>query len=94
MIVCGTNSLFSKLCLAMDAAELLDDERFAAGPVRFANRAELRIALEGYLRNKTRGMVDDSLQAGVPASPVNHVDEMMEEAQRSLSTFYGRSTAR
>lgn len=82
MIVCGTNSLFSKLCLAMDAAELLDDERFAAGPVRFANRAELRIALEGYLRNKTRAEWLTILsQAGVPASPVNHVDEMMEEAQ-------------
>ena len=82
MIVCGTNSLFSKLCLAMDAPELLDDERFAAGPVRFENRAELRIALEGYLRKKTRAEWLTILsQAGVPASPVNHVDEMMEEAQ-------------
>ena len=82
MIVCGTNSLFSKLCLAIDAPELLDDERFAAGPIRFANRAELRTAMEVHLRNKTRAEWLTILsQAGVPASPVNHVDEMMEEAQ-------------
>ncbi len=82
MIVCGTNSLFSKLCLAMGAPELLDDERFAVGPTRFANRAELRTAMEVHLRNKTRAEWLTILsQAGVPASPVNHVDEMMEEAQ-------------
>jgi crotonobetainyl-CoA:carnitine CoA-transferase CaiB-like acyl-CoA transferase len=82
MIVCGTNALFARLCRALDLEALLDDERFVSSTARHTYRHALQDALELALKRSTREHWMNVLGgAGVPVSPVHHVDEMMRHPQ-------------
>jgi crotonobetainyl-CoA:carnitine CoA-transferase CaiB-like acyl-CoA transferase len=76
MIGAGNDTQFTRLAEAIGAAELARDERFATNEQRVANRAELRAALEARLETRTRAAWRDVLlAAGVPAGPVQTIDE-------------------
>ena len=82
MIVCGTNSLFAKLCGAINREDLLNDPLFVDPDTRLVNASALKVELESVLQTRSRahwmGVIGD---AGVPISPVHHVDEMMQHPQ-------------
>ena len=76
MIGAGNDGQFARLVAAIGAPELAADARFATNTERVANRDELRAALEARLETRTRAEWRDALlEAGVPAGPVQTIDE-------------------
>jgi crotonobetainyl-CoA:carnitine CoA-transferase CaiB-like acyl-CoA transferase len=76
MIGAGNDGQFGRLAEAIGAGELTGDARFATNEQRVANRDELRAALEARLETRTRAEWRDVLlEAGVPAGPVQTIDE-------------------
>jgi formyl-CoA transferase len=61
---------------------LLSDERYASGALRSRNRAELNAAVEARLRTRTTEEWVEALnEAGVPAGPVNTIDQVFADPQ-------------
>jgi crotonobetainyl-CoA:carnitine CoA-transferase CaiB-like acyl-CoA transferase len=76
LIGAGNDGQFARLAVAIGAPELANDERFATNTQRVANRDVLRRALEARLETRTRAEWRDVLlEAGVPAGPVQTIDE-------------------
>ena len=76
MIGAGNDGQFARLAAALGAPELATDARFRANELRVANRAELRSALEARLSERSRAEWSEMLlAAGVPAGPVQTIDE-------------------
>ena len=68
---------FERLCAVLDRDDLVADERFRDARGRWANRAELYDALsEGFATYDRDSLVDGLVDAGVPAGPVQSVDEV------------------
>lgn len=69
----GTPSdrLFATLCERMGSPELADDERFARGKDRLANRSQLNEALTRWTMSKTTAEIVELLGGDVPVGPVN-----------------------
>jgi crotonobetainyl-CoA:carnitine CoA-transferase CaiB-like acyl-CoA transferase len=76
MIGAGNDGQFARLARAIGAPELVTDPRFATNTQRVANRGEFRAELEARLETRTRAAWRDVLlEAGVPAGPVQTIDE-------------------
>lgn len=80
VIACGNDKLFRLLAGAMQMPELTQDERFFDNMHRLQNQAELKAIIEGWLQDKC---IDETvamlLQAGVPASPINTIDRVVND---------------
>jgi crotonobetainyl-CoA:carnitine CoA-transferase CaiB-like acyl-CoA transferase len=82
IIQAGGQRLFSRLCEALEAPELLDDTRFTNGSNRLAHREELSTELERRLaRRDAQDWVELLAEAGVPAGPVLNVQQCFENEQ-------------
>ncbi len=76
MLGAGNDRQFRRLAKAIGAPELADDPRFATNEARVAHRDALRPLLEERLAGRTCGdWRDVLLAAGVPAGPVQGIDE-------------------
>jgi crotonobetainyl-CoA:carnitine CoA-transferase CaiB-like acyl-CoA transferase len=76
MLGAGNDGQFSRLAKSIGAPELPDDPRFSSNKARVANRDALRPLLEQHLSTRTRAEWHDLLlRAGVPAGPVQTIDE-------------------
>jgi crotonobetainyl-CoA:carnitine CoA-transferase CaiB-like acyl-CoA transferase len=76
MILAGNDGQFARLAAAIDAPDLAEDARFATNELRVTNRDELRAELEALLERRTRAEWREVLlAAGVPAGPVQTIDE-------------------
>jgi len=74
MILAGNDAQWRRLCEAIGAPDLADDERFADNPARVANVAELEGEVEARLAGGPRAQWAERLNAaGVPAGPINDV---------------------
>ncbi|MDX2937255.1 CaiB/BaiF CoA transferase family protein [Streptomyces ipomoeae] len=79
----GNDRQFAALVTALGRPGLADDARFRGNPDRVAHRAELRTELEEPLRTRTADHWAQVLPAaGVPAGPVNSLDEAFAHAER------------
>ena len=78
----GNDLQWGKFCKAAGHPELATDERFASNPKRVENRGELIPLLDNLFSTKR---VDEWLkiceEAGVPAGPINTVDQVFLDAQ-------------
>lgn len=82
VIAAGNERLWQKLCAALGREELLDDPRFADNSRRFEQRAALEQELTATLRTRPADQWIETLaQAGVPASVIRRVDEVVEDEQ-------------
>jgi crotonobetainyl-CoA:carnitine CoA-transferase CaiB-like acyl-CoA transferase len=82
MVVAANDRLYAKTCRALGAPELVDDERFATNPLRVANRDELIPLLQARIATETTADLLARLRdAGVPASPVNDLAGVAQDAQ-------------
>jgi crotonobetainyl-CoA:carnitine CoA-transferase CaiB-like acyl-CoA transferase len=82
MIGAGNDGQFRRLAKAIGAPELADDARFSSNEARVANRDALRPLLEEHLAKRSRTEWRDALlQAGVPAGPVQTIDEAFSLAE-------------
>ena len=81
-IAAANQNLWQRFCTAMGFEDLLDDERFVDLP----SRREHRELLDGLLSDRLGLLPREEIlrrldEAGVPATPVNTVDEVMQHPQ-------------
>ncbi len=70
------------LCRALELDDLIDDPRFATNPDRRQNREALNTILaETFLTRSTAEWMARLEEAGVPAGPVQRVDQVLDDPQ-------------
>jgi len=83
-IAAANDRFWGRLAPAIGLAELANDPRFVKNIDRVKHRAELEAILEKTIAGQTREAVLKALEeAGVPATPVNTVDQVMDDPQTS-----------
>ena len=89
MVAVGNDNLFRKFCIALDREELANDPRFATNKERCANRTELIPMLEQIFATASASEWLKRLGAqDVPCSPINTIDQVLEEPQtKALGIF-------
>ena len=81
IVAVGNDSQFRKLCDVL-GLDLADDARFATNPARVTNRAALIPPIEAAIRGRAKADLYEALEAaGVPAGPINAVDEVFADPQ-------------
>lgn len=78
MLAVGNDRQFAQCCLALGLPELAADNRFRTMPDRIAHRDSLIATLQARLLLKSRdAWLGTFLEYGVPAGPVNTIDEVL-----------------
>jgi crotonobetainyl-CoA:carnitine CoA-transferase CaiB-like acyl-CoA transferase len=86
MIAAGNDTLFGRLCEALDVPVLADDARFRDNPSRVRNRADLSDRLSALTRQKMQGELLETLRvANVPCAPILTVDAVVSHPQTLAS---------
>lgn len=81
IIAVGNDGQFAKLCDVL-GLPLAGDARFATNPERVRNRAALIAALTAAIVKWRKADLYEALEAaGVPAGPINRVDEVFADPQ-------------
>ena len=79
-ICCANNSLFERLCRAIDLDELLDDARFADNGSRVRHRAILIPLIEARVATLAKAdLVRKLREANVPVGPINDLGEVFAD---------------
>ncbi|MBT2565892.1 CoA transferase [Arthrobacter sp. ISL-85] len=82
MLAVGNDALWRKFTATVGRKDLTDDPRFATNPLRVTNRAELIPIVQDILLQYTTvewtGRFD---AAGIPAGPIQTVDQALEDPQ-------------
>lgn len=83
IVAVGTERLWARFCGVLGIeSTLMTDPRFSTNPDRNTNREELIPLLEEILAERDAGeWVEALLVAGVPAGPINFVDETLADEQ-------------
>lgn len=77
-----TSAMWGRLCILLDLPELPDDSRFATNEARVERRDELREILESRLKTRSkREWTSMFVDAGLPAGPINTLDEVFDDPQ-------------
>ncbi len=92
VFIAGANDRFwQRLVVALDLGALRDDERFAKNLGRVRHRVELEAsvadAIAKYDREPLLKLLED---AGVPATPVNTIDQVMNDPQTAARQMIQR----
>lgn len=75
----GNDRAFRKLCEALAAPALADDERFVSNAERVRNRTALKQELESLLmKHDGATFCETLLSAGLPAGPINDTRQVVE----------------
>ena len=92
IFIAGANDRFwQRLAPALGLAEMATDPRFAVNIERVKHRRELEAALEAVIAKHDREPLLKVLEdAGVPATPVNTVKQVMEDAQTAARSMIER----
>jgi crotonobetainyl-CoA:carnitine CoA-transferase CaiB-like acyl-CoA transferase len=92
VFIAGANDRFwQRLAPALGLAPLAQDPRFAVNIERVKHRAELEAALEEAIARHDREPLLKILEeAGVPATPVNSVDQVMRDPQTAARAMIER----
>jgi formyl-CoA transferase len=78
----GNDGQFAKLCDILGAPELAADPRYAGNQARVANRVELVPILQDIIARHTVGhWTDLMIAAGLPAGPINTIDQVFADPQ-------------
>lgn len=79
IIACGNDRQFQRLCDALGAEHLCEDERFASNADRIANREALEESIGALSAALSRQQVIETLEAaGIPCGPINNIDDVFE----------------
>ena len=92
IFIAGANDRFwQRLAPALGLAHLGHDPRFAVNIQRVKHRRELEAALEDAIGKQDREPLLEILEeAGVPATPVNTVDQVMNDPQTAARAMIER----
>jgi formyl-CoA transferase len=82
IIQAGGQTMFRRLCDALEMPELLSDPRFVNGAERLKHRPELTVEIEKGLASRTAAeWVERLTEFGVPAGPVLNVEQCFANEQ-------------
>ena len=82
IIATGNDSQYQKLCGALGAPEMAKDPAYIDNKSRLANRAELIGKLTALtLKFKMQDLADKLEAVGVPAGPINNLDQVFDDPQ-------------
>ncbi|WP_454789153.1 CaiB/BaiF CoA transferase family protein [Mycolicibacterium lutetiense] len=82
VIAANQDTVFRRLCAAMDSPELATDDRFANHVARGRNQDELdKIIGDWAARRQPEEIIETLSQAGVISGPINTVAEVMQDPQ-------------
>ncbi|TDZ44315.1 CaiB/BaiF CoA transferase family protein [Mycobacteroides franklinii] len=82
VIAANQDTVFRRLCEAMDQPELSSDERFADHVARGRNQDELDAIIAGWAAQRVPADIIDVLSAaGVIAGPINTVADVVQDPQ-------------
>ena len=82
MVAVGNDTIWVRLCEALERLDLATDPRFTTNPLRLAHYAALRPILAEIFQSRTNADWQALLDAaGIPASPINNVPQVMEHPQ-------------
>lgn len=82
IVAVGNDAQFGRFCAVIGAAALAKDPDFATNPARVANRDKLTARLAELLSGLEKQQLLQALEkAGVPAGPINTIDEVFAEPQ-------------
>ncbi|MFM1987894.1 MAG: hypothetical protein RJA99_851 [Pseudomonadota bacterium] len=82
MVAAGNDNNFRRLCRALERTDLAEDVRFVTNKVRVEHRAELIAILEPIFRQRRTSDWQSVLEAAdVPCSPINSVDQVVDDPQ-------------
>ena len=75
-------TMWKRLCVALDAPQLIDEPGFGSDPERVQNRARVNAAVGAAFKTRsTADWTERLLKAGVPCGPIYTVDHMFEDPQ-------------
>ncbi|UJW79165.1 CaiB/BaiF CoA transferase family protein [Hydrogenophaga sp. SL48] len=75
-------TMWKRLCVALDAPQLIDEPGFGSDPERVQNRARVNAAVGAAFKTRTTAdWTERLLKAGVPCGPIYTVDHMFEDPQ-------------
>lgn len=76
------NSMFKRLCHALEMPELIDEPGLDSDPNRVQNRARVNQAVGQAIRQRTTAeWTERLLKAGVPCGPIYKIDQMFADPQ-------------
>lgn len=82
VVAVASEALWRRFCGALAREDLIDDPRFATNAARCAHRAELDAILDDLLPRETTDEWSRRMDAaGVPSSPVNTIDTVLNLPQ-------------
>jgi crotonobetainyl-CoA:carnitine CoA-transferase CaiB-like acyl-CoA transferase len=74
--------MWTRLCQALDAPELVDEPGFGSDPERVAHRARVNEAVGRiFATRSTREWTERLLRAGVPCGPIHRIDQVFADPQ-------------
>ncbi len=81
-IASAGQAIWERFCKAIQAEELLEDERYKDGASRSTHRDALNAAIETYTQSYTSEALIDLLNAaGVPCGPIYSIDQVFNDPQ-------------
>lgn len=82
VIGCGNDSLWKKLCCAIERHDLLERQEFATNALRTQHLSDLISELDKTICKKTANeWVQIIDAAGIPCGPINTIDKVMNDSQ-------------
>jgi crotonobetainyl-CoA:carnitine CoA-transferase CaiB-like acyl-CoA transferase len=76
------NTMFRRLCQALEVPQLIDEPGFGSDPERVANRERVNAAVGATFRTRsTAEWTERLLAAGVPCGPIHSVDQVFADPQ-------------
>jgi formyl-CoA transferase/CoA:oxalate CoA-transferase len=89
MIAAPTDTLFLRLCEAIERPDLAADPRFADNPGRVRHRTALLPELEAATRrHRTLPLIERLRAAGVTCAPLQRLDEVVADPQTKASEMF------
>lgn len=80
----GNDRLWQRLARALGLEAMISDPRYATNMARVAHRADVEQAVAGEIgKHKREALLGLLAGAGVPATPVNTVDQALTDPQRA-----------
>ncbi|MBK5553870.1 CoA transferase [Pseudomonas sp. TH03] len=77
-----TSAMWGRLCVLLDLPSLPEDPRFATNEARVERREELKAILESRLKTRSKhAWTELFIEAGLPAGPINTLDEVFDDPQ-------------
>jgi len=82
MVAVGNDSLWQRLCLALNQPDLAADQRFMTNPLRVQHRSELETRLAAIFLTRTTSEWEVLVQsAGVPCARLQNLGEAVNDPQ-------------